>query len=207
MTKRKLSEFDTPTHKRIVGPLHEWFSAEDDRDWLIAGDADGTEVNFKAIEDLLEHCSQIVPSEETKAFSAELFEGALRVARMLAQRDDKTRGMVELIIHNMALGAAYLIEDVALLQTEAEQRNNILVNNAGKTAAKHYALGRARLHLKDDEGQKLRMGALADQVYRDLVGTEHEAYLPGTPDGVRKWLADGDLPEYVRSRGRPKKNR
>ena len=77
----------------------------------------------------------------------------------------------------------------------------------GPIAERSAAAQKAAAHIAKkcwDTDPSARIGDVADKVYRALVGTEHEAALPGSEDQVREWIREV-APKAASRPGRPRK--
>lgn len=76
--------------------------------------------------------------------------------------------------------------------------------NEAKGAARLRAQAIAAQKWQDVDAQVIRIGAMADKVYRELVAEGFEAVLPGTANGLRNWISPV-APDDARKGGRDRK--
>lgn len=90
-------------------------------------------------------------------------------------------------------------------EQEKKRIKSILIHNNSKAAAVERAQAIATELWQADTAQEIRLGEMADKVYRALAADGFADLLPGSTDRIKEWIRMA-APEYASKGGRRRKN-
>lgn len=185
-----IDEKSTSTHKRIGGPLDEFFESHD------MGHMD-----LSASEDLLDRLTLIVPEGDAKLTAGDFFKFGLSIAHAHTNTKTEDREVLEEIVGAIAMGAAYLVNEIACKKIEAEMvyESNLAQNKAAKAKVEAERLA-VDLWARDAQ-EELMIGVCAKIVRNDLDRIGFGQFAEET---VKRWIRP-KAPGYAKRGGRPKK--
>lgn len=185
-----IDEKSTSTHKRIGGPLDEFFESHDMR-----------HMDLSATEDLLDRLTLIVPDGDAKLTAGDLFKLGISIAYAHTNTKTEAREVLEEVVGAIAMGAAYLVNEIACKAIEAEMvsQGNLAQHKAAKAKAEAERLA---IDLwKEDAEEGLKIGCCAKIVRNSL---DRGGFGRFNEETVKRWIRSS-APDYAKRGGRPKK--
>ena len=194
-----------PTMRKIKDALLQYIDAEkiQDGDLLIAAST-----RIGSFERLHPYANMIGESftgaakEDTKA----VVQVALKEFEKIALQHPDIRGELTLSLNLLLLAAS---KELVHLHTKNFTREHASMRplnalNDKKAALTEHAQAIASELWKADTSKKIRIGEMADKVYRALSSEGFTELLPGTAERIKEWIKPS-APDYARKGGRRRK--
>ncbi|MNF32186.1 hypothetical protein D3C85_620230 [compost metagenome] len=156
-------------------------------------------------------------TSETAAVAANIGGHARRIRSELGAIGERPEWLDPLLFlaFNLGLLAAHLeheqvrphglfAEGLNAMLADQKRLAGLALQNASKEQVKQMARERAVKLWDADSAQEIRIGAMAEQVYRYLASTAALPHLPGHAEPVRDWIRSV-APDYALKPGRKKK--
>ncbi|MCY1294725.1 hypothetical protein D9M70_440350 [compost metagenome] len=177
--------------------------------------------SMDTILDYMEREASRLPSEsltsETAAVAAHIGDHARRIRNELGSIGERPEWLDPLLFlaFNLGLLAAHLeheqvrphellAQGLNALQADRKRLAGLALQNASKEEVKQMARELAVKLWDADSAQEIRIGDMAEKVYRTLASTDALPHLPGTVEPIHDWIRPV-APAYARKRGRKKK--
>ncbi len=138
--------------------------------------------------------------------TASLAEGALYKLEELSLRHPESEADIMFTAFLMANAWSNFAmhSRLAVGAKQKASMGSLIALNAQKGLAKSRALSIAAAQWRLDTDQELRIGDMAERVYRALAAEGFTEALPGTAERIKEWIKPA-APEYARKGGRRRK--
>lgn len=156
-------------------------------------------------------------TSETAAVAANISSHARRIRSELGSIGARPEWLEPLVfdVFNFALLASHLehmqvrppemfAEGLNAMLADRKRSAGLSLQNANRELVKQMAQAKAVELWDADSAQEIRIGDMADKVYRALALTAALPHLPGTAEPIHDWIRPV-APAYARKSGRTKK--
>ena len=141
-----------------------------------------------------------------RKIATEFIASALVNVEELLNRHPESKSLIMVAATNLILAGLRSTEDlvIKLCNVELSKARPFLEANSHKAAVVDRAKVIASEFWKVDTEKAIRIGEMADKVYRELVGEGFAESLPETTVTIKDWIK-AVAPSYARSGGRSRK--
>ncbi|OLU25435.1 hypothetical protein BVH03_17395 [Pseudomonas sp. PA15(2017)] len=131
--------------------------------------------------------------------------GAARIELLSISHSDAASAAMRAVSFAFAAGLA-AANGVAVnkIQGDAKRLTGLAAVNKAKGTVRDRAQKIALEHWRTDIDKTIRLGGMADYVYRELAKEGYVDSLPESADRIKEWIKD-IAPDYARKGGRPRK--
>lgn len=192
-----MAEDLTPTYRRTAAAFSKIVSLHSGKE--------GMPLSFEDLQGIVENIASV--TDENGADGAR--ESMLRGLSYLKYAAEEQPSVAEAIAFGveailLAVTSAKLSESMRKSSIEASRMSPLIAQNRAKEELVAIAQEVASEHWRCDVKNEIRIGVMAEKVYRALVADGYSELLPGTADRIKEWIKPV-APEYARKGGRRKK--